>query len=101
MRIAERMGYTFRTALITALGAFLGVPVAWAQTPVKIGFIYPDSGVAAQPGIDMRDGFLLYWSEIGHKEAPAGHNCNHFISLFPAARFAPASHDDNVREDKV
>jgi hypothetical protein len=57
MRIAERIGYTFRTALITALGAFLGVPVAWAQTPVKIGFIYPDSGVAAQPGIDMRDGF--------------------------------------------
>jgi branched-chain amino acid transport system substrate-binding protein len=67
MRITERIGYALRTALVAALGAFLGVPVAWAQTPVKIGFIYPDSGVAAQPGIDMRDGFLLYWSEIGNK----------------------------------
>ncbi len=38
----------------------------WRRTgPVKIGFIYPDTGPLAQPGRDMRDGFLLFWHEVG------------------------------------
>src|SRR5262249_58828929 len=41
--------------------------VTRAQGPVKIGFIYPDSGFAAQLGLDLRDGFLLYWNEVGNK----------------------------------
>src|SRR5262249_39418103 len=37
------------------------------QAPIKIGFFYPDKGPLAQLGIDLRDGFLLYWSEVGNK----------------------------------
>ena len=40
---------------------------ARTQGPVKIGFLYPDSGPLAQAGCDMRDGFLLYWNEVGHR----------------------------------
>src|SRR5262245_2158423 len=54
-------------SLLVALGVLLGLPGARAQGPLKIGFIYADSGSAAQAGIDMRDGFLFYWSEIGNK----------------------------------
>ena len=54
--------------LLTVVGltGLLGAP-AWAQGPVKIGFIYPDTGPFAQLGLDMRDGFLLYWSQVGNK----------------------------------
>ncbi|MBI1894356.1 MAG: ABC transporter substrate-binding protein [Candidatus Rokubacteria bacterium] len=38
-----------------------------AYGPVKIGFVYPDTGPLEQAGRDMRDGFLLYWSEVGQK----------------------------------
>ena len=31
---------------------------AQAQGPVKIGFVYPDTGPLEQPGRDMRDGLL-------------------------------------------
>ncbi len=34
--------------------------------PVRIGFLYPDRGPLAQAGHDMRDGFLLFWEEVGH-----------------------------------
>jgi len=51
-------------AWIAGLG---GVRPVLAQGPVKIGFIYADSGSLAQLGLDMRDGFLLYWSEVGNR----------------------------------
>ena len=60
-------------AVLVALAGLAGLlglggpPPAEAQGPVKIGFIYPDSGPMAQLGIDLRDGFLLYWSEVGNK----------------------------------
>lgn len=54
---------------LLALLAPVGSAVAQGQEPVKIGFIYPDSGPFAQLGLDMRDGFLLYWSEVGHRAA--------------------------------
>ena len=52
---------------LVGLAVLLAAPAAQAQGPVKIGFIYADSGVFAQVGIDMRDGFLLYWGETGNK----------------------------------
>jgi len=55
-------------ALLTLVGLTgLLAAQAWGQGPVKIGFIYPDSGFLAQLGLDLRDGFLLYWSEVGNK----------------------------------
>src|SRR2546427_13167545 len=52
---------------LVLIGLVVLVSVARAQGPVKVGFIYPDSGFAAQLGLDLRDGFLLYWSEVGNK----------------------------------
>ena len=47
-------------------GALAAQP-SHAQAPVKVGLIYPDSGPFAQLGLDMRDGFLMYWNEVGMK----------------------------------
>jgi len=62
----KRAVATLLIGLLMAWGA-PGLPAAQAQGPVRVGFIYPDSGFAAQLGLDLRDGFLLYWSEIGNK----------------------------------
>ena len=61
-----RSGIVGLVALAFLVG-LLGAPVAQAQESVKIGFIYPDAGTFAQPGLDMRDGFLLYWGQVGNK----------------------------------
>ncbi len=54
--------------LLAALGVGLGRARATnAQGPLKIGFLYPDQGVFAQIGFDMRDGFLLHLAEIGNR----------------------------------
>lgn len=55
------------SVLVAALAA-LALPVA-GQDAARIGFIYPSSGPFAQPGFDMRDGFQLYWSQVGNKAA--------------------------------
>ncbi|MGH7389354.1 MAG: ABC transporter substrate-binding protein [Candidatus Rokuibacteriota bacterium] len=52
-----------------ALGlATPGVP-AWAQKPIKIGFMAPLTGGAAQVGKDMVDGFKMYLDEVGYQIA--------------------------------
>jgi branched-chain amino acid transport system substrate-binding protein len=52
---------------LIVLGVVLAPQMVQAQAPARIGFIYPDSGPFAQLGLDMRDGFLLYWSEVGSR----------------------------------
>ena len=52
--------------LVVVALLLLSGPAA-AQGPVKIGLIYPDSGPFAQLGLDMRDGFLLHWTELGQR----------------------------------
>ena len=49
----------------------LVVPASDSQErePVRIGLIYTNTGPLAQLGIDMRDGVLLYWNQVGNKVA--------------------------------
>ncbi len=53
--------------LLLGFAMLLGAPAAQAQEPVRIGFLTVDQGTFAQPGLDMRDGFQLYWSQMGNK----------------------------------
>jgi len=53
--------------LLLLVGGVWLLGSAEAKGPIKIGFIYPDSGPFAQVGIDMRDGFSLYLAEVGNK----------------------------------
>ena len=55
--------------LLTLLASLPAGVRGQAPEPARIGFIFPSSGPFAQPGADMRDGFLLYWSEVGNKAA--------------------------------
>jgi len=67
----SRVTFGVLTALVVlvASGGLTSRTPAAAQSPgpIKIGFIYPDKGPLAQLGIDLRDGFLLYWGEVGNK----------------------------------
>ena len=67
----QRMRWRIATELVALawLLGLIGAPVAEAQGPIKAGFVTPLTGVYAAPGTDMRDGFLLYWSQVGNKAA--------------------------------
>lgn len=52
-------------ALVLVLA--LGVAAGQERAPVRIGMIYTNVGPLAQLGLDMRDGFLLYWDLVGHR----------------------------------
>src|SRR5262245_17035907 len=58
-------------ALLLTLTVLLIAPSGQTQEkePVRIGIIYTNTGPLAQLGIDMRDGVLLYWSQVGQKAA--------------------------------
>lgn len=55
--------------LVLALGLGLVATIAESQErePIKIGIIYTNTGPLAQLGIDMRDGNLLYWGQVGQR----------------------------------
>lgn len=55
---------------ILALAVLVGHAPARAQKgPIKIGFMGPMTGGAAQVGKDMVDGFRMYLDEVGHEIA--------------------------------
>jgi len=66
MKRTWRSGLPLLTGLV-ALAWSAGSAWGQAQPPVKIGLLYTESGPLAQLGIDMRDGFLQYWSEVGNR----------------------------------
>jgi branched-chain amino acid transport system substrate-binding protein len=55
--------------VLAALATLLVGAVTHGQDrgPVRIGMIYTNVGPLAQLGIDMRDGFLLYWDLAGQR----------------------------------
>lgn len=65
-RIIER-----RTLLCTASAALVAAAlgtaaIAQQTTPIKIGLLVPLTGPLATPGLDMVDGFKLYWDQVGN-----------------------------------
>jgi branched-chain amino acid transport system substrate-binding protein len=65
--MVKRGGTLSRALVLIGAAALLAAPAVRAQEPVRIGFLTVDQGTFAQPGIDMRDGFLLYWGQVGNK----------------------------------
>ncbi len=55
--------------VLTTLAVLVVGALTHAQdrAPVRIGMIYTNVGPLAQLGIDMRDGFLLYWDLVGQR----------------------------------
>src|SRR5213596_4362289 len=53
------------TAVTIAAITLLSAGAAFAQGPIKIGFLAPLSGAIAQAGKDMYNGCELYWEETG------------------------------------
>jgi branched-chain amino acid transport system substrate-binding protein len=49
------------------LATMLGTAAFAQQTgPIKIGLLVPLTGPLATPGVDMVDGFKLYWEQVGN-----------------------------------
>src|SRR5260370_10609028 len=61
----------FGCAVLLAGAAGLGAAPAAAESskPIKIGFLAPLTGAAAQIGRDMENGFAMYMEEAGHQMA--------------------------------
>ena len=60
---------TYRTpvAVVALLAMAMTPGGAFAQGPIKIGFISPMTGAIAQAGKDMYSGCELYWKETGEQ----------------------------------
>src|SRR5919198_5743044 len=58
------------TVVVMLLLALAAGDGAWAQkTPIKVGFLAPMTGGAAQVGKDMVNGFMMYLEEHGNQIA--------------------------------
>lgn len=53
-------------SMLACIGAF-GLQKAYAEPPVKIGYVISLSGVYTALGIDMKDGLNLYMDQVGHQ----------------------------------
>ena len=57
-----------RAAGASFIAAALGTASAHAQSgSIKIGLLVPLTGPLATPGIDMVDGFKLFWEQVNHQ----------------------------------
>ena len=54
---------------VFVLGILFSGALAADKGPIKVGFLTPLTGWAAGTGIDMVNGFKMYWEEIGYKVA--------------------------------
>ncbi len=69
MIIAVLCRNLMRAAGALLLAATVGT-AAYAQGgPIKIGLLVPLTGPLATPGIDMVDGFKLFWEQVNHQAA--------------------------------
>ena len=62
----------FRVAVVSVLlatGSWLLAPAHAQKKPIKIGFLAPLTGAAAQIGRDMENGFTMYLEAPGHQMA--------------------------------
>jgi branched-chain amino acid transport system substrate-binding protein len=68
MRIETLRRHFIGAAAVSLLVSALGMVPALAQQsgPIKIGLLVPLTGPLATPGIDMVDGFKLYWEQVGN-----------------------------------
>ncbi|MCZ6450870.1 MAG: ABC transporter substrate-binding protein [Deltaproteobacteria bacterium] len=62
--------WSFALAVLT-LGSLLGVAKGAAAEELRIGFLAPMTGIFAQIGRDMSNGFKMYLDEVGHNFAGA------------------------------
>jgi len=70
MRILRLVpGVVAGLALLVGAGALLAPASAQSGKPIKIGFLAPLTGGAAQVGRDMENGFAMYLDEVGHQMA--------------------------------
>src|SRR6202022_1538225 len=68
-RLAPRLLFGIALLLAGAAGRAPPPAVAQAGKPIKIGFLAPLTGAAAQIGRDMENGFAMYMEEAGHQMA--------------------------------
>jgi branched-chain amino acid transport system substrate-binding protein len=68
----DRKRYGYIWAVVALMLGWLSVaPAGVAAEELRIGFLAPMTGFAAQVGEDMRNGFQMYLDEVGHDFAGA------------------------------
>src|SRR5260370_42404772 len=68
-RLVPRLLFGLALVLAGAAGLAPAPAAAQSSKPIKIGFLAPLTGAAAQIGRDMENGFAMYMEEAGHQMA--------------------------------
>ena len=63
----RRLGFWPVVVAVVMLAHGTAIAPAQEREPVRIGLIFTNSGPLAQLGLDMRDGNLLYWGQVGNR----------------------------------